>query len=229
MLIPITRETFEQVIPVIATGPQYVYYWGKWQDFLRRLLISVVALTTTWLLGMFFQGGLPIKLIIDIIAGMYWLWAPVYWASVRNGKYRRFAYSGFWRGRVLDAYITEELVREDERVNKKGQLVLVENRERRINLIVGDQSGFRIRVQAPVRRIHKVIRPGNVAEGLVLSQIPDLSNIAQMTDVYLPQHDLWVGEYPYLRRDIFRDISEELSGSRNVRPSPRSSVRRNRG
>jgi hypothetical protein len=228
MLIPITRATFEQVIPVIATGPQYVHYWGKWQDFLRRLLISVVALTTTWLLGMFFQGGLPIKLIIDIIAGMYWLWAPVYWASVRNGKYRRFAYSGFWRGRVLDAYITEELVREDERVNQKGELVLVENRERRINLIVGDQSGFRIRVQSPLRRIHKVIRPGNLAEGLVFSPTPDLSNIVQITDVYLPQHNLWVGEYPYLRRDVFIDISEELGGRKNPRSYPRDSLRRNR-
>lgn len=215
MLIPITRTTFEQIIPIIATGPQYAYYWGKWPDFLRRLLISVVALTTTWLIGLLFQGGLPIKLIIDIIAGMYWLWGPVYWASVKNGRYRRFPYSGFWRGRVLDAYITEELVREEEKVNKLGQLVLVENRERRINVIVGDESGFRFRIQSPLRRIHKVIRPGNVAEALVLSRTPDLSNIAEVTDIYLPQHNLWVGEYPYLRRDIFRDVREKLGGKPN--------------
>lgn len=231
MLLPITRETFEQIIPVIATGPQYAYYWGKWQDFLRRLLISVVALTATWLMGMFFQGGVPIKLIIDIIAGMYWLWAPVYWASVKNARYRRFPYSGFWRGRVLDAYITEELIGEDERVNKIGQLVLVENRERRINLIVGDKSGFKLQVQAPLRRIHRVIRPGDLAEALLLSQTPDLSNIAQITDVHLPRHNLWVGEYPYLRRDIFARVSGELGGVKYTTPPARKqsrSIRRGR-
>ncbi|WP_013323767.1 hypothetical protein [Gloeothece verrucosa] len=211
MLIPITRPTFEQIIPLIATGPQYAHYWGTWQDFLRRLLISVVALTVTWLGGMLFgDGAMAIKLLLDIIAGLYWLWAPVYWASIRNGKCRRFPYSGFWRGRVLDAFITEELVREEERVDKMGQLVIVENRERRINLAIGDQNGFRATVQAPLRRIHKVIRPGDIALGLVLSRQPDLQTIAKITDIFLPQHNLWVGEYPYLRRDVFTQVSEDL-------------------
>lgn len=233
MLIPITRQTFEQIIPIIATGPQYAHNWGRWQDFLRRLLISVVALTATWLLGMLFgKGGMAIKLLLDIIAGLYWLWAPVYWASIRNGKCRRIPHSGFWRGRVLDAFITEELVREEETVDKMGQLVIVENRERRINVAIGDQSGFRATVQAPLRRIHKVIKPGDLAEALVLSRQPDLQSIAKITDIYLPQHNLWVGEYPYLRRDVFTQVSEEIGGetrqpSSSRRP-PNSIKRRKR-
>ncbi|ACK68778.1 conserved hypothetical protein [Gloeothece citriformis PCC 7424] len=226
MLIPITRQTFEQIIPIIATGPQYAHYWGTWQDFLRRLLISVVALTVTWLLGMLFgKGGMAIKLLLDIIAGLYWLWAPVYWASLRNGKCRRLPYSGFWRGRVLDAFITEDLVKEEETFDKTGQLVIVENRERRINVSIGDQSGFKATIQAPLRRIHKVIRPGDIAEGLVLSQQPDLQTIAKITDIYIPQHNLWVGEYPYLRRDVFTSVSEELGG--NPRQAPSSQPRPN--
>jgi hypothetical protein len=215
MLVPLTRETFEQIIPVIATGPQYGYYWGKWSDFLRRLLISVVALTITWLVGMLFgPGGFTIKLILDIIAGLYWLWSPVYLASIKNNTYRRIPYCGFWRGRVLDAFITEELVGEEETVNQRGDLVIVENIEKRINLLVGDQSGFEVTVQAPLRRIYKGIRPGAVAEMLVLSKQGDLGAIAKVTDVYLPQQNLWVGEYPYLRRDVFAQVSQELGGSR---------------
>lgn len=228
MLVPITRQTFEQIIPIIATGPQYAYYWGKWPDFLRRLLISFVALTTVWLLGMLLgKGAIAIKLIIDIIAGLYWLWSPVYWASIRNGKARRLPYSGFWRGRILDAYITEELVGEEETVNKQGQLVIIENLEKRINLEIGDQNGFNATIQAPVRRIYKVIRPGDLAEALVLSRSPDLGNIAQISDVYLPEHNLWVGEYPYLRRDIFSQVSQELGGKNRRRPSPSRPTSRN--
>ncbi|AFY78986.1 MAG: phosphate ABC transporter permease [Hydrococcus sp. C42_A2020_068] len=232
MLVPLTRQTFEEIIPLIATGPQYAYYWGKPSDFIRRLLISMVALTTFWLLGKLFgEGWLAIKLILDIIAGLYWLWSPVYWASVRNNSYRRYPYSGFWRGQVLDVYITEELIGEEETVNKRGELVIIENKEKRINLEVGDNEGFRATVQAPLRRIHKGITPGQVAEMLVLSKQPDLYRIDKITDVYLPKNDLWIGEYPYLRRDVFLQVSRELGGSGEDAPSPRrraSSVKRRR-
>lgn len=232
MLVPLTRQTFEEIIPLIATGPQYAYYWGKPSDFIRRLLISMVALTTFWLLGKLFgEGWLAIKLILDIIAGLYWLWSPVYWASVRNNSYRRFPYSGFWRGQVLDVYITEELIGEEETVNKRGELVIIENKEKRINLEVGDKEGFRATVQAPLRRIHKGIIPGQIAEMLVLSKQPDLYRIDKITDVYLPRNDLWIGEYPYLRRDVFLQVSRELGGSGEDAPPPRrraSSVKRRR-
>jgi hypothetical protein len=222
MLVPITRETFEQIIPLIATGPQYAYYWGKPAVFLKRLLISMVALTVFWLLGnLLGDAWLAIKLILDIVAGLYWLWSPVYFASVRNNSYRQYPYSGFWRGRILDVYITEELIREEETVNKFGELVIIENNEKRINIEVGDREGFRATIQAPIRRIYKGINPSLVAEMLVLSKQPDLSRIDKITDIYIPERDLWVGEYPYLRRDIFTDVSNELGGARR-NPSSRS-------
>lgn len=224
MLVPLTRTSFEQLIPQIATGSQYGYYWGKWRDLLRRLLISFVALTVTWLIGKLLgSGGETIKLIFDIIAGLYWLWAPIYLASLRNRLYRRLPYSGFWRGEVLDIFITEEVLDEEENVNKWGELIIVENRERRINLEVGDRSGFRATVQAPIRRLYKVIAVGDTAEMLLLSKQPDLSRIEKITDAYLPQHDLWIGEYPWVRRDVFQQVSEELGGN-----SPRYSPNRRR-
>lgn len=222
MLLPLTRETFEQIIPLIATGPQYAYYWGKVADFLRRLLISVVAVIVIWILSKpLGEGGEAIKLILYIVAGLYWFWSPVYWASVRNASYRRFPYSGFWRGEVLDVFLTEELIREEQNVNKLGQLVTIENLERRINVEVGDRTGFRVTVQAPLKRIYKSIAPGQAAEMLVLSKQPDLRIIAKVTDVYLPRQDLWVGEYPYLRRDIFTQVSQELRGNERTDSSPR--------
>jgi hypothetical protein len=229
MLIPLTRETFEELVPLIATGTQYTYYWGKWQDFLRRLLISFVALTLTWLAGKLVGGGGDaIKLILDVIAGLYWLWCPVYLASVRNNTYRRYPYSGFWRGKVLDVYITEELVNEEETVNKWGELVIVENRERRINLEIGDRNGFRARVQSPIQRRYKEINRGDIAEVLIFSKKPDLSRIDKISDVYLPQLDLWIGEYPCIRRDIFQDIREELEGSPRKSSPSSTSIRKRR-
>ncbi len=208
MLVPITREKFEELIPTVATGPQYSYYWGKGPDLLRRFLISFLSLVAVFAVGSIFGGGL--QLIFGLVAGLYWLWAPAMWASLRNGKYRRLGYSGFWQGQVLDVFVSEELIGKEENVNQQGELVIVENRERRINLEVGDESGFTFQVQAPLKRSHKSIRPGDVAEMLILSNRPDLSQVDKVSDAYLPDSDLWVSDYPCLQRDLFIEVSRRL-------------------
>ncbi|RMF25752.1 MAG: phosphate ABC transporter permease [Cyanobacteria bacterium J083] len=223
MLVPLTREKFEQIIPVIATGPQYAYYWGQVSDFLQRLLISFIAVIVCLLLGAIL--GKTLSLILSVIAGLYWLWSPIYLASLKNISYRKYKYSGFWRGKVLDLYITEEVVGEQKSANQRGELVVVENRERVLNLEIGDETGFFVEIKAPLKRIYKVIQPGATAELLVLSNQRDLSKIEQVTDAYLPRYNLWIGEYPWLRRDIFRDVSRELGGKRN---NPPPSSRSNR-
>ncbi|MDJ0571738.1 MAG: phosphate ABC transporter permease [Pleurocapsa sp. MO_192.B19] len=226
MLKPITREKLEQLIPLIATGQQYAYYWGKWSDLLNRLLISVVAVLVVLILGLLFgdQGGALI-LLLGGIASLYWLWFPVYQASLRNAASRRFKYAGFWRGKVLEVFLTEELIGEEETVNQRGELVIIENRERWINLVLGDETGFEVEVQAPLQRIYKAIAPGQTAELLVLSNQSDLGRINKISDAYIPKQNLWVGQYPYIQRDVFMEVSRQLGG---VSPSRVNNRSRNR-
>ncbi|MGB0563941.1 MAG: phosphate ABC transporter permease [Spirulinaceae cyanobacterium] len=226
MLIPLTREKFEQLIPVVATAPQYNAMRGGLQEILQRVMISVlgvvVVLLVNWITGEALPGA---WLVMGIVMGFYWLWAPVWLAGLRNGQYRRWQYSGFWRGRVLDVFITEDVLREDESFNQRGELVIIENRERRINLEIGDRSGFRTLIKAPLQKMHKLLAPGQVAECLVLSNQPDLAEIKAVTDVYIPSQNLWVGEYPYLRRDFFAAASEDLArrAARDRPPAARRS------
>ncbi len=220
MLVPLTRKKFEEIIPRIATGAQYRYFWGKSSDFLNRLLISVVAVVVVWLLGLVLGDELNILLFsLGLIGAMYWLWGPVLWASLRNQEYRRYKYSGFFRGQVLDVFVTEELIGKEETVNNKGELVIVENRERRLNLEAGDETGFTIQLQVPLRRPHQLVASGQVAELVVLSNQGDLSRIAKVTDIYIPSHNLWVSDYPFLRRDLFIDVSRRI---RDEQDGPRS-------
>ncbi|HEY9770233.1 MAG TPA: phosphate ABC transporter permease [Coleofasciculaceae cyanobacterium] len=213
MLKPLTREKMEQLIPLIATGKQYNYYWGKWSDVLNRLLISVVGVVVVVILDVLLgDQGEALILLVGGIASLYWLWCPVYQASRRNAANRRFKYAGFWRGRVLEVFLTEELIGEEETVNQRGELVIVENRERWINLILGDETGFELQVQAPLQRIYKGIKPGQTAELLVLSNNLDLSQINKISDAYIPQQNIWVGQYPYIQRDVFIEVSRQLGG-----------------
>jgi hypothetical protein len=217
MLVPITRQKFEQVIPILATGPQYAYCWGKFPVFIKRLLISVIAVVVVLILGLALGEGFnPVRLLLGIIAALYWLWAPIYWATRCNLEIRRYKYSGFWRGEVLDVFVTEELIGTEENVNNRGELLIVENRERRLNLDVGDETGFETQLQVPLRRTHKGIAPGQIAEMLVMSNQSDLGRIAKTSDVYIPSLNLWVSDYPYVQRDVFDQVSRQLGESREA-------------
>jgi hypothetical protein len=219
MLVPLTRQKFEQLIPTIATSPQYKYYWGKFADFLQRLLISVVAAVIFLVIRLLLGVDLgSFVFVFGFFAALYWLWGPVFLASMRNIKCRRYKYSGFFQGRVLDYWISEELIGKQETVNNRGDLVIVENREKRINLEIGDDSGFTAEIQAPLRVAYKAIAKGQIAEMIVMSNRPDLSQIEEISDVYIPSRDIWVSDYPYLYRNFFIEVGQRLRDDNQNRP-----------
>ena len=215
MLIPLTQETFKELIPAVATGSQYKYMWGKPPDFLRRILISAVSVVLLLIIYNFAGADVaPLVLIAGLIAGLYWLWGPILWASLRNAECRKHKYCGFWQGRVLDIYITDEITSQEETVNQKGQLVIVDNLEPRINLEIGDKTGFTTTLRAPLRKDHQGIIPGQAALMLIMSDIEDLGRIAKVSDIYIPSRDVWVSDYPYLRRDLFVEMSQQIKKGR---------------
>ncbi|MBN3923699.1 phosphate ABC transporter permease [Nostoc sp. NMS4] len=225
MLVPLTRQKFEQVVPLIATGLQYKYYWGKFSNFLQRLLISVVAVVVILIATVVFKLAFAsIVFVVGIISAFFWLWYPVFQASMRNLQCRRYKYGGFFRGRVLDWWITDQLMGKTETVNNKGELVIIENREKQINLEIGDDTGFTIEFVAPLRPAHKVITRGQIAEMVVMSNRSDLSSIEQFSDIYFPNRDLWVSDYPYLRRDFFNEVGRRLREDQQQKPRRRRRV-----
>ncbi|MBK1990554.1 phosphate ABC transporter permease [Sphaerospermopsis aphanizomenoides BCCUSP55] len=222
MLVPLTRQKFEQIIPLIASGPQYKYYWGKFNNFLQRVLISVVTVVVIFLIKSFFRLDFGLVFVFGVFGAFFWLWYPVFQASIRNVKCRRYKYSGFFRGRVLDWWITEKLIGKQETVNNKGELVIIENREKRINLELGDDTGFSIEFDAPLRPTHKAIARGQVAEMVVMSNRPDLSSIEEFSNIYIPSRNLWVSDYPLVRQDLFNEVSLRLRENQQQKPRRRS-------
>lgn len=229
MLIPLTREKFEQLIPLLATGSQYKYSWGKPRDIILRLLISVGIPLVLYLLHFVLPDFEGLFSVLGIIAGLYLLWGPILQSSLKNAECRRYKYSGFWRGEVLDIYVTDEVVGKQLTTNKRGELMVVEDRQKQLNLEIGDETGFSTEIPVPLRREHKAIRRGQIAEMIVMSNKPDLSRINKVSDIFIPDLDLWVSDYPYLRRDEFADISRELQPAPDREQQPRRSKRSSRG
>ena len=221
MLIPLTREKFDELVPKIATASQYRYCWGKPADFLRRILISGVGLAFIFFIRFIFGKFIdPFVFVSAAVMGTYWLWSPVYIASRRNHEMRRNTYSGFWRGRVLDIYVSDEVIGTGETVNQRGELVIIENREKQLNLEVGDRSGFYTTLRVPLKKDYRMIRRGDPAEMVVTSNREDLGRIMTLSDIYIPDAKIWVSDYPYLRKDIFVEVRRQIQRQQQQRRRP---------
>jgi hypothetical protein len=214
-MLPLTRATFEQLIPAVATGSQYNYCWGKFSDVLRRLLYSMLGVTIVLLVGGVIASAFGafsfVQFFLGIGAAFYWMWGPVFQASRRNWEYRKYRYSALWQGKILDLYITDELLGITESVNDRGDLVRTEKQERYLNVEVGDRTGFTSEFKLPLRKEHRQLKRGQTIQMVLLAKDADFRVISKTTDAYVPDLNFWVSDYPYVQRDVFKAINQRLT------------------
>jgi hypothetical protein len=209
MITPLKRKKFDELIPSVPTADQYQYYWGGSQDVFKRLLISVALLVTFsllynrtpdsfWGVLLFVSAGL---------GGLYWMLGPVLTAMIRNAKLRRISQCGFWQARVVDTYLSEEVLSKQENFDARGRLDVSYNTESFFNIELGDRTGFVTTLRVPMRREYKRIQPKQDVCMLLLSNDPSFRRVSKITtDAYIPQLNLWISDYPYLRRDLFLNL-----------------------
>ncbi|MFO7630306.1 MAG: hypothetical protein R6W06_12485, partial [Prochlorococcaceae cyanobacterium] len=93
-----------------------------------------------------------------------------------------------------------------EQAKKVGRLELVENRRTWLTLELEEEQGYLGQVRFLLDKKHELIRRGMVVRALVLSDRKDFSRLGAISDAWLPQLRLWVGDYPYLLRPAFEEL-----------------------
>jgi len=209
MITPLKRQKFDELIPSVPTSDQYQYYWGGSQDVFKRLLISVALLVTfSVLYNRTPDSFWGILLFISAaLGGLYWMLGPVLSAIRRNSKLRNISQCGFWQARVVDTYLSEEVLSKQENFDSRGRLDVSYNTESFFNIELGDRTGFVTTLRVPMRREYKRIQPKQEVCMLLLSNDPSFRRVSKITtDAYMPQLNLWISDYPYLRRDVFLNL-----------------------
>jgi hypothetical protein len=209
MLIPLRPGELPRLIPAVATGPQFNACSGSPQKLLQRVFISVIAGVISLLIS---QGvamssqAAPIMLVVGLTFVLYWLWGPIVEASRKNATLRRYPAGAIFEGEVADLYTRELVEGRQETTDKQGRLELVENRRTWLCLELEDEDGYLGSIRFPYDKKHKAIKVGMVVRCLVLSERSDFSRVGALSDAWLPQLKLWVGEYPFLLRPAFEEL-----------------------
>jgi hypothetical protein len=209
MLIPLKNGELPRLIPAVATGPQFSACSGDPRRLLQRVLISVIGGVISLLISqtlLFRSQGGPIFLVVGFVFLLYMMWGPILEAGRRNAALRRYPAAALFEGRVADLYTREVVEDRREQAGREGRLELVENRRTWLCLELEDEEGYLGVVRFPFEKRHQQIRRGMVARAVVLSDRRDFSRVAAISDAWLPQLKLWVGEYPYLLRPAFEEL-----------------------
>ncbi|QNI48199.1 hypothetical protein SynA1560_01540 [Synechococcus sp. A15-60] len=192
----------------MATGTQFQAMVGDPRKILQRLLISGIGGVITLLISqsLSFNRWGSVWLVAGVVLLLYILWGPILEAGRRNATLRRYPAAALFEGEVVDAYTRERVENQREQADANGRLELVENRRTWMILELADEDGYLGRVSFPMAKTHSAIRAGVLIRCLVLSERKDFSRIGALSDAWLPELRLWVGEYPFLLRPAFEDL-----------------------
>ena len=209
MLLPLRPGELLRLIPAVATGPQFNACTGNPRKVLQRVLISVIGAVIALLISqtlLFSSQFGPVFLVVGFVFALYLLWGPILEAGQKNSTLRRYPAAALFEGQIADLYTREIVEERREQANNDGRLELVENRRTWLTLELEDEEGYLGKVRFPFEKKHQQIRAGMVVRVLVLSERKDFSQIGAISDAWLPQLKLWVGEYPVLLRPAFEEL-----------------------
>ncbi|MFN3926591.1 MAG: hypothetical protein ACK4QL_04540 [Pseudanabaenaceae cyanobacterium] len=217
MLQPLKKQTLDQLIPAVPTSDQYQYYWGSGQEVFRRVLASIGFIIIFTLGYNRVHDTNPdsfaafLLFVCAVLGGLYWMLEPIVRASIRNSQLRKFNYCAFWYTKVYDVYLSQEVSSKRERISNRGTIDVDYDAETFINVELEDETGLVMTLKFPMRKAYKRIQPDLTVCLLVFANDRSFQRISKLTsDAYLPKLNLWLGEYPYLRKDAFIDLARYL-------------------
>jgi len=208
MLIPISLNQVSKIVPSVATGGQFKYALGDPRKILQRLIISSIGGVITFLISVSQDRNqtYSLWLLLCVLFFLYILWGPIVEASKKNLNFRRCKFFSIFDGFVSDIYQLEKVESSREQTNRYGRLELIEKKRTWLVLELEDEEGYLGKISFPMENKHSFLKKGENVRCLVSSNTKNFNSKLVLTDAWLPDLNLWVGDYPYLLRPAFEEI-----------------------
>ena len=208
MLLPIKSNQVSKLIPSVATGGQFKFALGNPRKILQRLIISSIGGVITFLISVSQDRNqtYSLWLLLCVMFFLYILWGPIVEASKKNLNFRKFKFFSIFDGYIGDIYQIEKVESSREQTNSYGRLELIEKKRTWLVLELEDEEGYLNKISFPMENKHSFLKKGENVRCLVSSDSRNFNSKLVLTDAWLPDLNLWVGEYPYLLRPAFEEI-----------------------
>lgn len=80
----------------------------------------------------------------------------------------------------------------------------------KIRMLLKDRTGRELQVHARMSEDYIDIEEGMAVVGVLLSTEPEFGSLAALTDLFVPELGVWVGDYPYLdKRNFVREMEDD--------------------
>ena len=208
MLIPLSLSQVSKLIPSVATGGQFKYALGDPRKILQRLIISSIGGVITFLISVSQDRNqtYSLWLLMCVLFFLYILWGPILEASRKNLSYRKNKFFSIFDGFICDMYKIEKIEASREQTNRYGRLELIEKKRTWLVLELEDEDGYLSKLSFPMENKHSQIQIGSRIRCLVSSNNRNFQKNLFLTDAWLPDLNLWIGDYPFLLRPAFEEI-----------------------
>ena len=208
MLLPIKSNQVSKLIPSVATGGQFKFALGDPRKILQRLIISSIGGVITFLISVSQDRNqtYSLWLLLCVIFFLYILWGPILESSRKNLKFRKSKFFSLFEGFIADIYKTERIENSREQTNRYGRLELIENKRTWLVIELDDEDGYLGKITFPMENKHSLLNKGQKIRCLISSDTRNFDKNIVLSDAWLPDINLWVGEYPYLLRPAFEEI-----------------------
>jgi hypothetical protein len=214
MLLELTPEECESVIPLVPTRLQYAAYWSDALNSVGRIITAILVGVALLVLSRAFGEGSflgAVSFLAGFLSLLYpFLWGPLYTISRRQLAFREIPYGGLFFGQVLSTRRYEVVVEERKKLDEDGELYIEEVRERQFEMEIGDETGVLYRVRArDDPRYRRIVKKQSVL-ALVKAYSRDLRRRPTLSEVYVVKLGEWVGDVSYLDREAFLQLADEL-------------------
>ena len=208
MLIPLTSKQVSKLVPSVATGGQFKYALGDPRKILQRLIISSIGGVITFLISVSQDRNqtYSLWLLLCVLFFLYILWGPIVEASRKNINYKKYKFFSIFDGFVCDIYSLEKIESSREQTNRYGRLELIEKKRAWLVIELEDEDGYLGKITFPLENKHSQIKIGSRIRCLVSSNNRNFQNNLFLTDAWLPDLKIWIGDYPFLLRPAFEEI-----------------------
>ena len=208
MLIPIKINQVSKLIPSVGTGGQFKHALGDPRKILQRVIISSIGGVINLLLFIS-QASTQTEnlwLLLCVIFFLYIIWGPILESSRKNSTYRKSKFFSLFDGYISDIYKIDKVESSREQSNRQGRLELIQKKRTWLVIELEDEDGYLNKISFPMENKHSQLRIGSNIRCLVASDNRNFDRNIYLTDAWLPEIKMWVGDYPYLLRPAFEEI-----------------------